>query len=86
MAKETTLGMNRTGMDMSPKKSKELLQGSERSMPTSEGDEGALAAIRAEYIKEADPLGSVPPPGTLKGMMKTGARRRKAPWRISSGG
>jgi hypothetical protein len=41
-------------------------------MPTSDGDEGALAAARAEYIKEADPLGSVPPPGTMKGMLKSG--------------
>jgi hypothetical protein len=61
-------------MDMSPMDSSETLQGSERSMPTSEGDEGALAAIRADYIREADGLGSVPPPGTLKGALKSGAQ------------
>jgi hypothetical protein len=71
MSKETKLGRNRTGMQMSPSDSKELLQGSERSMPTSEGDEGALAAVRSEYIKEAEPLGSVPPPGTVKGLLKS---------------
>jgi ferritin-like protein len=60
-------------MDMSPVDSGELLQGSARSMPTSEGDEGRLAAIRAEYVREADPLGSVPPPGTVKGVFKAGA-------------
>jgi rubrerythrin len=71
---QTKLGKNRTGIDMSPIDSSETLQGSERSMPTSEGDEGALAAIRADYIREADPVGSVPPPGTLKGALKTGAQ------------
>ena len=74
MAKETKLGMNRTGMQMSPKNSQELLQGSERSMPTSEGDEGALAAIRGAYIQDADGLGSVPPPGTMKGVLKSGVQ------------
>jgi ferritin-like protein len=73
MQKEVKMGMNRTGMDMSPVDSGELLQGSQRSTPTSEGDESALAAIRAEYVREADPLGSVPPPGTVKGMFKAGA-------------
>jgi hypothetical protein len=61
-------------MDMSPIDSGETLKGSERGMPTSEGDEGALASIRADYIREADPVGSVPPPGTLKGALKTGAQ------------
>jgi ferritin-like protein len=54
MTKEVKMGMNRTGMQMSPKDSKELLQG-------------------GEYVMEADPLGSVPPPGTAKGMFKAGA-------------
>jgi rubrerythrin len=72
MTREVKLGKNRTGMDMSPIDSGELLQGSERSRPTSEGDESAAAAIRGQYIREADPLGSVPPPGTVKGMFKTG--------------
>jgi tRNA isopentenyl-2-thiomethyl-A-37 hydroxylase MiaE len=71
---QTKLGKNRTGIDMSPIDSSETLQGSERSMPTSEGDEGALAAIRADYIREADPVGSVPPPGTLKGALKSGVQ------------
>src|SRR5687768_4629779 len=71
---QTKLGKNRTGIDMSPIDSSKTLQGSERSMPTSEGDEGALAAIRADYIREADPVGSVPPPSTLKGALKTGAQ------------
>ena len=72
MEAKTKLGKNRTGMDMSPVDSGEMLQGSQRAVPTSEGDEGTAAAIRAEYIREADPIGSVPPPGTVKGMVKSG--------------
>ena len=72
MNREVSMGKNRTGMDMSPLDSGELLQGSERSMPTSEGDEAQLAALRAEYITEGGPLGSVPPPGTAKGVFKAG--------------
>jgi hypothetical protein len=71
---QTKLGKNRTGMDMSPIDSSETLQGSERSMPTSESDEGGLASIRADYIRGADALGSVPPPGTLKGALKSGVQ------------
>jgi bacterioferritin (cytochrome b1) len=74
MENETRIGKNRTGMDMSPLDSGEMLQGSERAMPTSEGDEGTAAGIRAEYIREADPLGSVPAPGSVKGIVQTGVQ------------
>lgn len=74
MAKDTKIGKNRTGLQMSPSNAKELLEGSERAIPTSEGDEGALAAIRAPYIKDADGLGSVPPPGSAKGVLKSGVQ------------
>jgi rubrerythrin len=61
---------------MSPLDSGEMLQGSVRTVPTSEGDEGTAAGIRAEYsaeyIREADPIGSGPPPGTVKGVVQTG--------------
>jgi hypothetical protein len=72
METTTKLGKNRTGMDMSPLDSGEMLQGSQRTVPTSEGDEGTAAGLRAEYIREADALGSVPPPGTVKGLVQSG--------------
>jgi bacterioferritin (cytochrome b1) len=72
MESETKIGKNRTGLDMSPLDSGEMLQGSARTVPTSEGDEGTAAAIRADYIRESDRIGSVPPPGTIKGVLQTG--------------
>jgi bacterioferritin (cytochrome b1) len=35
------------------------------------GDESNLIALRAPYIKDSDPVGTVPPPATLKGAAAT---------------
>ncbi|MEW5849960.1 MAG: ferritin-like domain-containing protein [Myxococcota bacterium] len=59
------MGMNRTGMDMAPQLSDEMLENAQ--LPTPSGDEGALAQMRTDYIDVAEPLGSVPPPLSLKG-------------------
>jgi rubrerythrin len=66
--------MNRTGMQMSPKDAQALLAGTERTVPSSGGDASALAEMRQSYAREADALGSVPVPGTLKGVVKSGAQ------------
>jgi rubrerythrin len=71
----TRLGTNRTGMQMSPVHSKEMMENTELEATQPEELDGqAIAQLRAEYAEEADPLGSVPAPGTLKGMVKSGAK------------
>jgi hypothetical protein len=76
----TRMGLNRTGMQMSPHQSQEMLEGVQLLGPDSEDTEleepegQALSVTRLEYIAAADPLGSVPPPGTLKGAAKSGAK------------
>lgn len=72
MAKETKIGANRTGIQMSPKDSKDIIEAARNAMPTSEGDHTSLAMLRSDYIKDAEPVGSMPPPGTLKGALKSG--------------
>ncbi|HET9961240.1 MAG TPA: hypothetical protein VFQ34_02785, partial [Nitrospiraceae bacterium] len=67
-----TSGMNKTGVDMSPMDMKELLQGAGSEMPSSAGDEQALAAYRRRDLEEAEPIGTVPIPGSMKGAAKTG--------------
>jgi bacterioferritin (cytochrome b1) len=67
----TRLGRNRTGLQMSPHHSKQL-QEIVDTTPTDPQDAAALAEFRREYIMEADRLGSVPPPATLRGMAKSG--------------
>jgi rubrerythrin len=71
MEKSTVLGKNRTGIDMSPIDAKEMIALARITPPSSHGDEQAIAEMRREYIAEADVIGSVPPPGTLKGVAST---------------
>jgi len=71
MKRPTAPGMNRTGLDMSPIDGKELIAAARAAKPSSAGNEQALAAFRSSYIKNAEPVGTVPVPGTLKGVAKT---------------
>ncbi|NHZ94701.1 ferritin Dps family protein [Massilia sp. CCM 8734] len=66
------MGMNRTGIQMSPIDSKAM----QELEPTVTSDDGvgdtALAELRSDYIANADALGSVPLPGTLSGAVNVG--------------
>lgn len=67
------LGANRTGVQRSPHDTKEMLQGSPApGVQPGHGDPSGLSAMRSAYIRDADPVGTVPPPGTAKGMVKSG--------------
>ncbi len=79
MEDPTKLGHNRTGMQMSPLHG-EMLRKTARDAAavtdTTDPDQPEallLSELRREYVNEADALGSVPPPGTLTGAMKSGA-------------
>jgi rubrerythrin len=75
MKQHTPIGMNRTGVQMSPFDAKEMTDATPAAMvPSSPGDETMLAEIRSSYIAEADPLGSVPVPGTVHGAIVTGVQ------------
>lgn len=75
----TRLGSNRTGMQTSPAHAKEMLENTELEVGEAGAavDGQAIAEMRAEYIREADPLGSVPPPATAKGALKSGMKMMK---------
>jgi len=73
MKQQTPMGMNRTGVQMSPFDANEMQSGMPASMtPATPGDDTALAEMRSSYIAESDPIGSVPIPGTVRGAMTTG--------------
>ena len=74
MGTATQIGTNRTGVKTSRIDVKTMQQAAERSGP-GPGDEDGMAAVRASYIAEADPLGTVPPPATLKGVAKAGMEK-----------
>jgi rubrerythrin len=71
MDKTTVLGKNRSGVDISPIDIKEMMSLAKVTPASSPGDEKAIAQMREEYIAEGDVIGSVPLPGTLKGMAST---------------
>jgi rubrerythrin len=70
------VGMNRTGVQMSPIDTKAMLDddGSQRG---EEGNESALVDVRSSYIAEADGLGSIPLPGTVSGAVTMGVHMLK---------
>jgi hypothetical protein len=78
MKEHPKMGINRTGVHMSPFDSAEMSDASamaptpsDREAPAPDG--AALASVRAAYVSAADQLGSVPLPGTLKGAFNTAA-------------
>lgn len=71
------IGMNRTGIQMSPIDSKAMTDVDPDLMEGNEGDNSPMAELRSPYILEADTLGSVPLPGTVTGMVSIGAQMLK---------
>ncbi|MEC4719952.1 ferritin-like domain-containing protein [Noviherbaspirillum sp. CPCC 100848] len=72
MKEQPKMGVNRTGAQMSPFDSTEMKSGIDAMMPPAPGDMSAMAAMRSSYIVESDTVGSVPVPGSVKGMLQTG--------------
>lgn len=76
MDKQTKLGFNRTGLQMSPIDAGELIQGTE---PPDDPVQSPAARIRSAYARVAaegqQGMGSVPVPGSLKGVLKAGVER-----------
>lgn len=70
MENPQTIGMNRTGIGMSPIDTATMLQEAQTVAPPPGGLE-TLEQFRAAYIKSASAIGTVPPPGTLKGAATT---------------
>ena len=70
------LGMNKTGIGTAPILSKEMIESS-RTGPISPADSITPADLRAEYIRQGQTIGSVPPPTSMKGMAKSALQALK---------
>ena len=70
MSNPTSTGMNRTGLQMAPMLSERMLEISSdsESLP---GDQLEFARMRQRYSSEFGAVGSMPPPGSMKGMATT---------------
>lgn len=71
MKEQPAMGMNRTGVQMSPIDSSAMTDATRTMTPDVfiSSDNSALDDVRADYIAEADQLGSVPLPGTITGAL-----------------
>lgn len=70
--KPTDSGMNRTGAAMSPFDSKKAEQGAaDGASPMADPAIERIADVRVAYSREADPVGTMPPPANIKGAVRT---------------
>lgn len=70
--KPSDMGMNRTGASMSPKDSAEMAKIAQQA-PVPPGDESLISQLRAGYGRSSEPVGTMPPPASMKGMARTAA-------------
>ncbi|MDB5870256.1 MAG: hypothetical protein JWP96_2588 [Polaromonas sp.] len=73
----TTLGMNRTGTAISPNRTQDMVEAVNHFAPPGPIDTSASQAERLLYINEAEAVGSIPPPVSVKGIVKTGVAALK---------
>ncbi|WP_408096892.1 ferritin-like domain-containing protein [Peredibacter sp. HCB2-198] len=73
-------GINRTGMMASLVDSLETKEGAEALTPPSEGFSSDLGENRIRYMREAEPIGSMPKPGKTKGLFSN-AKAKMSPTR-----
>lgn len=72
MTTASDTGLNRTGIKSSPIQGPKTIKGAEEGATTStaEGDGFLPREERIEQARSAEPIGTVPPPPTLRGMAK----------------
>lgn len=68
MENQVNSGMNRTGAKISPIDSTKTAAGAQTFTVPTQGSEDALAMNRISYMREVDPVGTVPLPGSIKGI------------------
>lgn len=70
--KPTDLGLNRTGIGTAPVESKKTIEGAAEGMPARADGGARLESVRVAFSSVVAPVGTMPPPATLKGMAKAG--------------
>src|SRR5262245_46659650 len=68
--KPTDLGMNRTGVGTSPVDSQRTLEGALEGVPQPATDPWPIEDLRAGWNRDAEPVGSMPPPPKLSGIVR----------------
>jgi len=73
----TISGINRTGAAASPAGAEAMAEAVAELSPPTDIDMSGSQAFHVRYINEADAVGSIPPPPSLKGMVRSGISRLK---------
>jgi hypothetical protein len=73
----TTLGLNRTTTVVSPAALAAMNAAADELTPVEDIDTSALDAEKLACMAEADAVGSVPPPASMKGVVKAGVSKLK---------
>jgi rubrerythrin len=73
----TVPGMNRTGAAISPAGTQAMTDAADQLSPAMPIDTTAMEADRMVYINDAESVGSIPPPLSVKGVVKTGVAKLK---------
>ncbi|HET8746646.1 MAG TPA: ferritin-like domain-containing protein [Ramlibacter sp.] len=73
----TTIGMNRTGAALSPVDVQAMTEAADALSPAMPIDTTAADAERLTYINESETVGSIPPPASMKGVLKAGMAKMK---------
>lgn len=68
----TTTGANRTGTAVAPERSRAMAEAVQLYSPPTAIDTSASEEDRAVYIADAETIGSIPPPASIKGAVRTG--------------
>jgi hypothetical protein len=68
-------GLNRTGIQMAPKLSKEMIEADPTLAVLSSNSDISIDELREMYIRESGDLGTVPIPGSVKGAVTTGLKK-----------
>lgn len=76
-AKPTDTGPNRTGIAVSPRQSKEAVESAKEGVPRQSFDVGAHHRSAVAVAKDSEPLGTMPPPASVKGAAKTMLEKMK---------
>lgn len=77
MENTTEIGLNRTGLQMAPMSKDDMIEFAKAKADCAPPEKGGMAALHRAYIEEADGVGSVPLPGSLKGAAVTGMEKLK---------
>jgi ferritin-like metal-binding protein YciE len=72
-----TMGRNRTGIATSKQAAERMIEGTAEFPPDLPGDERSISDVRELFAKEAEPLGTLPPPPTVGGMVSTAVNALK---------